>query len=50
VVEVLVTNFCHFGVLQELHSDQGRNFESQLILEVLNRLAVSKMRTTSLHP
>jgi hypothetical protein len=27
VAEALVTNlFCHFGVLQELHSDKGRNF------------------------
>jgi hypothetical protein len=32
LVEALVTNFiCLFGVPQELHSDQGHNFESHLI-------------------
>ena len=34
----------------ELHSDQGRNFESRLMQEVLERLRVSKTRTTPLHP
>jgi hypothetical protein len=38
VAEALVTNFfCRFGVPRELHSDQGRNFESRLI-QVLKRL------------
>jgi transposase InsO family protein len=50
VVEMLVTNFsCCFGVPQELHSDQGRNFESHLIQEVLQCLGVSKTHTTALH-
>jgi hypothetical protein len=32
VAEGLVTNFfCHFGGPRELHSDQGRNFESRLM-------------------
>jgi hypothetical protein len=31
VAEALVTNFYHFGVLRELYSDQGHNFESHLI-------------------
>jgi len=34
----------------ELHSDQGRNFESRLMQEVLDRLGVSKSRTTPLTP
>jgi transposase InsO family protein len=51
VVEALVTNFfCRFGIPRELHSDQGRNFESHLLQEVLQRLGVSKTRTTPLHP
>jgi hypothetical protein len=51
VAEALVTNFfCHFGVPQELNSDEGHNFVSRLIKEVLQRLGVSKMCTTSLHP
>jgi transposase InsO family protein len=36
VAEALLTNFfCRFGVPRELHSDQGRNFVSRLIQEVL---------------
>jgi transposase InsO family protein len=51
VVGTLVTNFfCRFGVPQELHSDRGRNFESRLLQEVLQRLGVDKTRTTPLHP
>ncbi|PNF18926.1 hypothetical protein B7P43_G15981 [Cryptotermes secundus] len=49
--EVLVANFfCRFGIPRELHSDQGRNFESHLLKEVLQHLGVSKTRTTPLHP
>ena len=51
VAETLVTNFfCRFGVPMGLHSDQGRNFESRLMHEVLKRLRISKTRTTPLHP
>jgi hypothetical protein len=50
MAEALVTNFCCFGIPRELHSDQGRNFESHLQQEILQRLGVSKTRTTPLHP
>jgi hypothetical protein len=50
VTEALVTFFCRFGIPREVHSDQGRNFESHLLHEVLQRLGVSKTRTTALHP
>jgi transposase InsO family protein len=51
VAEALVTNFfCRFGIPRELHSDQGRNFESHLLQEILQGLGVSKTRTTPLHP
>jgi hypothetical protein len=43
VVEALVTNFfCPFGILRELHSNQGRDFESRLIQEGLHCLGASK--------
>jgi transposase InsO family protein len=51
VAETVVTRFfCRYGIPRELHSDQGRNFESHLLQEVLQRLGVSKTRTTPLHP
>jgi len=51
VAVVLVSNFfCRFGVPMELHSDQGQNFESRLLWEVLDLLGVHKTRTTLLHP
>jgi transposase InsO family protein len=51
VAEALVTNFfCRFGIPRELHSDQGRNFESHLLQKVLQRLGVRKMCTPPLHP
>jgi hypothetical protein len=38
VAEALVTNFfCLFRVPRELHSDQGRNFESRLMQEIATR-------------
>jgi hypothetical protein len=45
-VEALITNFCHFRIPKELHS----NFESHLLQEVLQHLEVSKMDTIPLHP
>jgi transposase InsO family protein len=50
IAEALVTNFfCRVAIPRELHSDQGRNFESHLLQEILQRLGVSKTRTTPLH-
>jgi transposase InsO family protein len=50
IAVTLVTNFfCRFGIPRELHSDQSHNFESHLLKEVLQRLGVSKTRTTPLH-
>ena len=42
--------FCRFGVPEELHSDQGQNFEAQVFQEVCKRLGIKKTRTTPLHP
>jgi hypothetical protein len=51
VAEALVANFfCRFSISRELHKNQSRNFESHLLQEVLQRLGISKKRTTSLQP
>ncbi|XP_041929155.1 uncharacterized protein K02A2.6-like [Alosa sapidissima] len=47
----LVTEmFCRFGAPEELHSDQGRNFEAEVFAEVCQRMGIRKTRTTPLHP
>ncbi|KAK8403258.1 hypothetical protein O3P69_000407 [Scylla paramamosain] len=51
VAGVLVNEFfTRFGVPAELHSDQGREFESQVFRKCCELLAVCKTRTTPLHP
>ena len=42
--------FCRFGLPEQLHSDQGKQFESQLLKEVCTILRVNKTRTTPYHP
>lgn len=42
--------FCVYGFPQRIHSDQGANFESQLIQELLMITGVKKSRTTPYHP
>ena len=42
--------FCPFSTPEQLHSDQGRQFESDLIAEVCRILKIHKTRTTPYHP
>jgi transposase InsO family protein len=42
--------FCHFSPPEQLHSDQGRQFESLLLAEVCRLLGIQKTRTTAYHP
>jgi len=39
-----------FGVPTEVHTDQGRNFDSRLFLELALLLGIKKTRITPLHP
>lgn len=51
VARVLVEGmFCRFGAPMELHSDQGRNFESAVFAEVCRLFGVTKTRTTPGYP
>jgi hypothetical protein len=40
----------HYSFPEQLHSDQGRNFESQVIKELCKLANVQKTRTTPFHP
>lgn len=42
--------FCCYSPPEQLHSDQGRQFESLLLAEVCQLLGIQKTRTTAYHP
>ena len=41
---------CRFGVPRELHTDQGRNFEADIVKEMCKYLGIQKTRTTGYNP
>jgi len=42
--------FARFGMPRQLHSDQGKNFESKLIHELCLLAGIEKSKTTPFHP
>ena len=51
VARIFVNEFiCRFGAPEQLHTDQGRNFESALLKEICKLLGITKTRTTPYHP
>ena len=51
VAEAILENFIsRFGVPMEIHSDQGREFQSKLMSEICKLLRINKTRTTSYNP
>ena len=51
VASILVQEFiCHFGVPECIHTDQGHNFEANLIKEICKVLDIKKTRTSPYHP
>ena len=51
VARILVHEFiCRFGVPKHLHTDQGRNFEVEIIKKICKLLDIKKTRTSPYHP
>jgi hypothetical protein len=42
--------FCVYGFAERIHTDQGANFKSELITELLKLSGVVKSHTTAYHP
>ena len=50
IVTAQINFFCTYGPPQILHSDQGQNFESTILTQVLQAFGIRKSRTTPYHP
>ena len=48
--EIMDSWIAHFGVPMQLHSDQGSQFQSQLVREMCALLNIDKTNTTTFRP
>ena len=42
--------FCYLGLPEGIHTDQGAQFESDLMAELCHRWGIDRTRTTPYHP
>ena len=50
ICPMLVRIMCEFGLFESLLTDQGKNYESELLAELCELLDIRKVRTTPYHP
>ena len=50
ITHELIKIFAVLGMPKILHSDQGQNFESTILKQILKALGVLKSHTTAYHP
>ena len=49
-IKLVFEFMCRFGLAYEIHSDQGSNFQNDLVKEICRLLNIKKTRTTSYMP
>ena len=51
VADLLVKEFiCRYGIPRQIHSDQGRQFESEVFQQMCLLFDIDKTRSTAYHP
>ena len=50
MADALVQSFCRVGIPEELVSDQGSNFISNLMAQLYDQLGITKIQTSVYHP
>lgn len=50
IAEFLIDFICHYGLPLQIHSDQGRQFQSNLFRELCKILGIDQTRTPPCHP